>query len=184
VPSLIITSEQRAKIMAGSDTIDLPEPSPASGTAAAPAAVPAIVAPVAPVVAAAPAAPVVAAAAKDPVTVMAEALSASERRVGELTIQVQTVKNENAEALAALPGLLTIARSSVGRMQVALGGTDTSAALAAKDVVSEYARIAPEFDKKLPVGGIASTETTTTTAAKPEDLLFLQRLNAVNAGSK
>lgn len=148
-----LTAEQRAAILAGSSEIDLGEAPPVTGSATPPATPPAVASTSAP---ATPAAPAATPADPGVVAFLTGQLAEKDKQLLTANVELANLKASSADAQAALPGLLAIAQGVIGQMQVALGGSDTAAALSAKDAVSEHARILPIFKAKLPVGGIAA----------------------------
>lgn len=86
----------------------------------------------------------------------------SELAKAQVGLEAATAKATKLEADQG--SLLKIARSSIGAMQIALGGSDTSATLTDDKVVAEHARLAEAFSTKFPTGRVttpvASTETT------------------------
>lgn len=182
-----LTAEQRAAILAGSSEIDLGEAPPASGAATPPATPPAAVVP--PVSAAAAAAPAGPAATTPPadtgvVAFLTGQLAEKDKALLAANVEVATLKAAAVDAEACLPGLLAIAQGVIGQMQVALGNTDSSAALNAKDALAAHAAILPVFKSKFPVGGIASTATEDTTASTAIHPLFAERLAANRLAAK
>lgn len=172
-----LTAEQRAAILAGSSEIDLGEAPPASGAAISPATPPAAVVPPVPaVVAAAPAAPAAAPADAGVVAFLTGQLADKDKALLAANVELANLKATSAEAQASLPGLLAIAQGVIGQMQVALGNSDSSAALNAKDALAAHATILPVFKSKFPVGGIASTATEGNEAQAAIHPLFAERL--------
>ena len=79
------------------------------------------------------------------------AIVAKEVELSALRLEVQTARETQ-------PKLLEIARSAVGRMKIALGGSDGAAsALSAVEVIAAHAETSEIFSKKFVVGGAAST---------------------------
>jgi hypothetical protein len=83
-------------------------------------------------------------------------------------------------------GLLTIARESIGKMQVALGGSAADlSSVEPVAVLAEHSRVSAEFKKQFKVGGVAVTapeekSETTPAAGKPTERQA--RLKAVRIG--
>ncbi len=157
----ILTEAQLAQIAAGVPEATVRAQADAAVTE--PVTAPTVVTPVA-----ATAAPVAAVAV--PAVAPVAAVSANEAVVANLMAQLDAANTAKTAAMIeaagfkaaseALPGLLAIARSSVGKMAVALGGTDTSAqTLDAQAVITEHARVTDLFTKKFVVGGAAATST-------------------------
>lgn len=177
MPKVALTPTLRAQILAGANELDLGEETPAPAAATPPAAPPTEPAK----------APVAPAASKPPVAAevfefVNQQLTQANEQLSNLRVKIATMEAESAKSVALLPDLLEIAKASVGRMQIALGGSDTSAALNAQDAVAEHKRLLPIFNDKLKTGGVAapaaSTEPPTTVPqATPE---FLQRLALAN----
>lgn len=71
-------------------------------------------------------------------------------------VEKKTMQDKLAAIEATHVALLDIARGSIGRMQVALGGSASAASLDAAAAVAEHARLSAEFTKKFKVGGVAS----------------------------
>jgi signal peptide peptidase SppA len=79
------------------------------------------------------------------------------------------VKATHQTASANHDGLLQIAREAVGKMSIALGGTDAaSTTLDAAGAIAEHARVSAVFKEKFKVGGVA-VKTPAAGAAEPED---------------
>lgn len=185
---IVLDAETRARILAGDTEIELADegapPAQAAGTTpATPPAAPAAAAPAAPApVAAAPAAP--AAPSADLVANLMSQISTKDTALVEANVKIATLTAASKDAADSLPGLLAIAQGVIGNMQVALGGSNTAAALAAADAVKEHARIAPIYTEKFKAGGIsvpqASTEEPGAGAGNVHPL-FAQRLAAANA---
>lgn len=93
--------------------------------------------------------------------------------------QLTEANNKLAAQVAAGADLLKIARSSLGAMQVALGGTDTSEAVADTAVVAEYNKLSELFGKKFKAGRVtASTQQIEEPAKAAISPLFAQALAA------
>lgn len=182
MPKITLNPTLRAQILAGANEIDLGEETPAPATPGTKPATPA-----AEGTPAAPAAPAAAESQKPAVSgevfeFVNQQLAQANEQLGKLRLEIATMQAEAAKSTALLPDLLEIAKASVGRMQVALGSPDSSAALNAADAVGEHKRLLPIFNEKLKVGGVAApaagTEPPSTAPqATPE---FLQRLALAN----
>lgn len=152
---IVLTPEQRASILAGGTELEVTEPTIAP-------------APVAQTPAAAPAVQGPAAQSDAATTYLTGRLTDAETKLSTANAEITTLK---ATAAAGAPDakvmedLLAIARADVGRMQVALGNPDTSAALDAKTTITEHARVLPIFKEKLPVTQISKV---TADAGTPE----------------
>lgn len=78
-------------------------------------------------------------------------------------IELDKLRNQVTEASATHEGLLAIARDSVGKMKVALGGSaEAAAAMSAVEVLAAHAETSEVFKTKFKVGGVAATATTET----------------------
>ena len=174
-----LTELQRAAILAGSSELELGEAAPAFGTATAPVT-PAAAAPVT-ASAAAPAAPAPQ-ADTGVVSFLTAQLAEKDKTILAAGVEIAQLKAASSDAAVAMPGLLAIAQGIVGQMQVALGNSNTSAALSAKDAVAELGRVEPVYKAKFPTGGIARTTPETPEAEAPHPA-FAERL-AVLARSK
>lgn len=171
----LISPEVRAQILAGATEIDLGEQTPAGGTTAAtPAPAPAATTPPAP---AAPAPAPVA----DVTAFLTNQLAAKDADLLKANVEIAQLKAAAVDASDSMPGLLAIAQSVIGQMQVALGNADTSAALSAKDAVTEHARVQPVYKAKFPVGGVAKAgEADTDPPEAKVHPLFAERLRTLN----
>lgn len=175
-----LTPELRAQILAGANEVDLGEVPPATGAATVPATPPALVAPTAPVtVAAAPTAP-----SADLVANLMAQISTKDTMLVEAGVKLAQAEAKAAEGAESMPGLLAIAQTVIGSMQIALGGSDTSKALGAKDAVAEHAKLAPVYTEKFKVGGIAVSTVPALDEPKQPHPAFAQRLAAVSANRK
>lgn len=99
-------------------------------------------------------------------------------------IELAQLKEKSVEAQATHDGLLTIARDSVGKMSIALGGTAAVAdGLSAVAVLAEHARVSAIFKDKFKVGGVAATKTEDKPAAAKVsvDPLFLHAASTVTS---
>ena len=175
-----LTADQRAQILAGASEIDLGEATPAAGAATTPATPEASATPTP----AAPAAAAPASVAAEPtaVEVLTAQIQTKDAALVAAGVEIATLKASAAATAAALPGLVEIAKASVGQMQVALGNTDSTAAMDPAGLVAEHARVLPVYKAKLPVGGVASTTTTEDApSAASVHPLFAQRLATVSA---
>lgn len=172
---LKLTPEQIAQVMAGNTEIEGIELPPAQAAATTPA----------------PAAPTTPAVAQTPpVDTKAELVAFLQTQLAEANsglvtakVEIATLKKQAEDAQAALPDLLKIAQGVVGNMQIALGASDTSAALGAKDVVAEHTRLSPVYTEKFKVGGIAAVRTEEPAKAEIHPL-FAQRLATAAAATK
>lgn len=103
-------------------------------------------------------------------------LATATAKIDDLTKQLATATTDQA----ALHG---IARASIGKMQVALGGADTSAALPPNQLLAEHERLSEAFKARFKVGGVAATGAETVKAQpQPIDPKFAARIQQlVNA---
>jgi hypothetical protein len=168
MPKIVLTDEVRAQILAGSNEIDLPEPTPAAGApAASPAPAPVAAAPAPVPTAAAPAAaPAAAAPSADLVAHLNATIAAKDALLVDATVKIRNLEAAAADGTALVPELLKIAQASCARMQVALGVADTSSALSAKAAVEEHAKLMKPYTEKFPVGGVGARGNTTDPAAE------------------
>ena len=125
----------------------------------------------APAAAAAPTAP-----ATDAVTVLTGMLADRDATILKLNTDLATARTASADADTVVPGLLAIAKSVIGPMQVALGQADTSAALDAKAAIELHGRVEPVYKEKFPIGGV-SRQTATTEVPAAVHTEFDQRLD-------
>ena len=116
------------------------------------------------------------------VTFLTAQLAEKDKTILNANVEIAQLKASSSDAATTLPGLLAIAQGVIGQMQVALGNSDTSAALSAKDAVAEHGRVEPVFKAKFPTGGVARSTPEPTEAEAPHPL-FAERL-AVLARSK
>jgi hypothetical protein len=156
MPKFTLTPEQRAQILAGGSEIETGEAPPATG-AATPPATPAAstTAPPAPP----PPAPPATAGHEAVIAYQKTQIDEAATKLGAATAEIDRMKLAAADTAAHLPALVTIAQAVIGQMQVALGGTDTSAGLAAGAAVAEHARLLPLFTAKFPGGRISAAST-------------------------
>lgn len=97
-------------------------------------------------------------------------------------IELAKLQEKSVEAQATHDALLTIARDSVGKMSIALGGSAALAeGMSAVAVLAEHARVASVFKDKFKVGGVAATKTEDKPAAAKVtvDPLFLHAASTV-----
>lgn len=174
----ILTPEKRAEILAGATEIDLGEATPAAGAAIVPVEPPAPVVPAAPAAAAAAAAVASAAPSADLVAFLTAQVAEKDTQLLAANLKAAQAETKAAEGAESLPGLLAIAQTVIGSMQIALGGSDTSKALGAKDAVAEHAKLAPVYTEKFKVGGIAVPAAAVDETKQPHPA-FAQRLAAM-----
>lgn len=95
-----------------------------------------------------------------------------------------TARNELTAAKASTEALVAIARSATGKMQIALGTADTTAAMTATEVLAENTRVSALYTAKFVPGGVAAgatgtgTEATASAAAAHENALFLKMMQS------
>lgn len=116
-------------------------------------------------------APVVEAAAAEAVkddsqivTFLQAELRERDTRLVTAQVEAQGVKDKLADLVAVHEPLLSIARSALNNMRVALGGTAVEAAQDAVTVLAEHSRLSTEFTSKFKVGGVSAV-----TAAAEKD---------------
>lgn len=182
-----LTPEIRAQILAGANEIDLGDTVDSAVATATTAAALAAASPVTPTPAAAtPVAPVAPAApvpSADLVSYLTGQISAKESELLAANLKLVQAEAKAAEGQESLPGLLAIAQTVIGSMQIALGGSDTSKVLSAKDAVAEHAKLAPVYTEKFKVGGIAVLAAAVDDVKQPHPA-FAQRLAAMSANRK
>jgi len=147
MPKITLSDDQRARILAGATELDIGEATPVPGASATPPATPP-----APVIPAVPAAP---APSTDLVAYLTGQVAEKDTALITAKAELANAKVAADAAVANQDGLVKIAQAVVGQMQVALGNTDSAAALSAKDVVAEYERVLPVYKAKLPTGGVS-----------------------------
>ena len=102
------------------------------------------------------------------------------------TIEKDRLAASAGEVSTTMPALLEIARDSIGKMQVALGGTNSvSASLSAAEVIKAHATASGSFAKRFVVGGAASTGAASTNDPEPKQAaVILPFAKAALAASK
>lgn len=169
-----LTPEQLAALASGTPvaSLGLSEADQAALTAAlAAAATPAPAA-----AAAAPAAATPAPAAAEANTNVLDFLRTELRDANQTLATTKTQLEAATTQLTALQAsngsLLKIARDSIGNMQIALGGRNTSATLPDVEVLAEHTRLAAVFTATLPTARVSAAaavvEDPSKTAAKPD----------------
>ena len=106
-------------------------------------------------------------------------ISAKDELLLKANVEITNLKAAATEASDVMPGLLAIVQANIGQMQVALGNPDTSAALSAKDAVTEHKRVADVYKAKFPVGGVSRQPEASGTSAEVHPL-FAERLRNMN----
>lgn len=182
---VILSAEQRASILAGNTELEVDEATPGAGAATPPVTPPvappaAAAAPAAPTAPVAPVAPVAPAADTGVVAFLTAQIADKDKQLIQAGVDLAQAKAASASAVDALPGLLAIAQGVIGQMQVALGASDASAALSAKDAVAEHARLQPLYKAKFPIGGVSRTAPESEAAAAIHPA-FAERLSLINA---
>jgi hypothetical protein len=72
-------------------------------------------------------------------------------------VENASLKAKATETSATYEGLMSVARASVGKLSVALGGSATAAAaLNATEILAEHARLETTFKEQYKVGGVAA----------------------------
>lgn len=87
-----------------------------------------------------------------------------------------TANKDLAATKFQLETLLPIARAATGKMQIALGSEDTTAAMATTELLAEHARVSPLYTTKFVPGGVAAAASSA--AGKPA---FSEADNALHA---
>ena len=76
-------------------------------------------------------------------------------------VKISQLEASITEMKATHEGLLSIARDSVGKMKVALGGSaDAAAAMSATEILAAHSEVSTVFKNKFKVGGVAATAPT------------------------
>ncbi len=83
-------------------------------------------------------------------------LKATQLELATITAAATAKDAALAEAKAISETFLTAARSSLGAMQIAMNMADTSAAMSAKDVSAEHAKLSKLFAEKYPTGRVTA----------------------------
>lgn len=78
-------------------------------------------------------------------------------QLGAAKAKITQLETDQAKSAEAYSGLCVIAQTSLGRMQVALGGSATASTLTGLDLLAEHKRVSDSFSAKFPVGGVAAT---------------------------
>lgn len=78
-------------------------------------------------------------------------------QLGAAKAKIAQLEAEQAKSAEAYTGLCAIAQTSLGRMQVALGGSATASTLTGLELLAEHKRVSDSFSAKFPVGGVAAT---------------------------
>jgi signal peptide peptidase SppA len=167
-PKAVLTEQDIAALAAGATAEQIAAAAiPAAPVAEVPAAeapaAPAAEAPTAEPAAAAPAAEAAAPAAAEKgasaeiVAFLQTELKARDAQILQLTLDKKVATDKLSGIEASHKSLLDIAVASIGRMQVALGGTapDLSAA-ADTEVLAQHAALSTKFAEKFKVGGVAA----------------------------
>ncbi len=186
--NVLLTDAQIAIIQAGGTIENLPAGAAASTEPAAePAAEPAPAATTpAPEPAPAEASAKPAAADQGVVALLQSQLSTAQASLMAINAELVTLKATTQTQAASHDGLLKIARAAIGKMAIALGGTDASAqTLDATAAITEHERICGVFKEKFKVGqASAGTPADGAAPAEKVDPLFLSRLQAGKSTTK
>lgn len=98
-------------------------------------------------------------------------LSAKDKDLLEANVKLAEQSRQLAEVQATFDGLLTIARTAVSHLSVALGGSaEAGNTLGAAQALAEHARLAEQFKRKFKSGGVAAVDAAqnkTTTPVSP-----------------
>lgn len=96
-------------------------------------------------------------------------------------VETATFKAQVDAHKATHDGLLAIARASIGKMSIALGGNASTAAnLDATAAVAEYSRVIEVFNSKFKVGGVAATAQATSKSEIQLSPLQMAMIQAAN----
>ena len=95
--------------------------------------------------------------APDVQTFLAGQVATLGEQLGAAKAELTQLKAEQAKSAEAYIGLCVIAQTSLGRMQVALGGSATASTLTGLELLAEHKRVSDSFSAKFPVGGVAAT---------------------------
>ena len=91
--------------------------------------------------------------------------------------QLQTATADQA----ALHGIV---RASIGKMQIALGGSDTAATVPSNQLLAEHERLSDAFKARFKVGGVAATgqDISPKAEAKADPLFLARTAQAMQSG--
>ena len=95
--------------------------------------------------------------APDVQTFLAGQVATLGEQLGAAKAKITQLETDQAKSAEAYSGLCVIAQTSLGRMQVALGGSATASSLTGLDLLAEHKRVSDSFSAKFPVGGVAAT---------------------------
>lgn len=95
--------------------------------------------------------------APDVQTFLAGQVATLGEQLGAAKAKITQLETDQAKSAEAYSGLCVIAQTSLGRMQVALGGSATASTLTGLELLAEHKRVSDSFSAKFPVGGVAAT---------------------------
>ena len=95
--------------------------------------------------------------APDVQTFLAGQVATLGEQLGAAKAKITQLETDQAKSAEAYSGLCVIAQTSLGRMQVALGGSATASSLTGLELLAEHKRVSDSFSAKFPVGGVAAT---------------------------
>ena len=95
--------------------------------------------------------------APDVQTFLAGQVATLGEQLGAAKAKITQLEADQAKSAEAYSGLCVIAQTSLGRMQVALGGSATASSLTGLELLAEHKRVSDSFSAKFPVGGVAAT---------------------------
>lgn len=105
-------------------------------------------------------------------------LSETQLKLARAQVKIEGLEEAAAKQAEAISSMQSIARTAIGGMQVALLGTDASAAVADSNLVAEHARLSVLFKEKFKAGRVSSAAKTEETAKAAVNPLFLAALAA------
>ena len=108
-------------------------------------------------------------------------LEKSNAEVVDLRVKLVQAESAAVDAMALIDPLKTIVAKSLSAMRVALGGVAVESSMSAASLIAEHQKVAIDFEKKFPVGGLAAVDAVADTQKKPNNMSALEsaRLNAV-----
>lgn len=143
-------ADQAAEAAAAAQAAEAAAAEEAAAQAAAEAAAGAVAGVVAP-----------AAPSADVVAFLQTQVKEKDQSILSLSMEVKALKDQAAEMSASHTGLLDIAKTSVGRMLVALGGAALEfSGMSATSVLAEHQKVSEQFKTKFKVGGVAAVDAT------------------------
>lgn len=88
-------------------------------------------------------------------------IAAKDAALIDAKVKISQLEASITEMKATHEGLLAIARDSVGKMKVALGGSaEAAAAMSASEILAAHSEVSTVFKSKFKVGGVAATAPT------------------------